>query len=85
MKKSPSPTGNKSPPGYPLSSNNGTVGNDESIGTDEYTQRKPLIAQVSKNINKRGIVLLRNFFNGGQSYISSKYSKHDVLTLTHAI
>jgi len=44
LKKSPSPTGNKSPPGYPLSSNNGTV-NDESIGTDEYTQRKPLIAQ----------------------------------------
>ena len=32
--------------------------NDESIGTDEYAQRKPLIAQVSKNINKRGVVLL---------------------------
>lgn len=45
LKKSPSPTGNKSPPGYPLSSNNGTVVNDESIGTDEYAQRKPLIAQ----------------------------------------
>ena len=64
LKKSPSPTGNKSPPGYPLSSNNGTVVNDESIGTDEYTQRKPLIAQVSKNINKRGVVLVWNFFNG---------------------
>jgi len=45
LKKSPSPTGNKSPPGYPISSNNGTVVNDESIGTDEYAQRKPLIAQ----------------------------------------
>lgn len=37
LKKSPSPTGNKSPPGTDV--------NDENIGTDEYTQRKPLIAE----------------------------------------
>jgi len=45
LKKSPSPTGNKSPPGHPLSSNNGNVVSNGNIGTDEYAQRKPLLAQ----------------------------------------
>ena len=47
LKKSPSPTGNKSPPGHPLSSNNGNVVTNGNIATDEYSQRKPLLAQVS--------------------------------------
>jgi len=42
LKKSPSPTGHKSPPGHPLSSNGSTA------TTDEYTQRKPLLTQVLK-------------------------------------
>jgi len=46
LKKSPSPTGNKSPPGHPLSSNNGaSINNGANITTDEYSQRKPLLAQ----------------------------------------
>jgi len=45
LKKSPSPTGNKSPPGHPLSSNNGNVVTNGNIATDEYSQRKPLLAQ----------------------------------------
>lgn len=44
LKKSPSPTGNKSPPGHPLSSNNGV--NNGTTVTDEYSQRKPLLAQT---------------------------------------
>ena len=48
LKKSPSPTGNKSPPGHPLStSNNGNVVTNGNIATEEYSQRKPLLAQVS--------------------------------------
>merc|ERR1712223_1876212 len=44
LKKSPSPTGNKSPPGHPLStSNNGNVVTNGNIATEEYTQRKPLL------------------------------------------
>jgi len=46
LKKSPSPTGNKSPPGHPLSStNNGNAVSNGSVVSDEYSQRKPLLAQ----------------------------------------
>merc|ERR1719266_2174201 len=46
LKKSPSPTGNKSPPGHPLSSstNNGNVISNGNVATDEYAQRKPSLA-----------------------------------------
>jgi hypothetical protein len=43
LKKTPSPTGHKSPPGHPLAaSSNGTI-------TDEFMQRKPLLTQVIKS------------------------------------
>merc|ERR1719410_11742 len=46
LKKSPSPTGNKSPPGHPLSSTtNGNAVSNGSVVSDEYSQRKPLLAQ----------------------------------------
>lgn len=41
LKKSPSPTGHKSPPGHPLSANGSSI-------TDEYTQRKPLLTQTGE-------------------------------------
>jgi hypothetical protein len=46
LKKTPSPTGHKSPLGHPLSSgpNNGTNGTGTA---EEYRERKPLLAQVS--------------------------------------
>merc|ERR1712242_462193 len=46
-KKSPSPTGNKSPPGHPLSSptSNGNVIGNGNVTTDEYAQKKPLLAK----------------------------------------
>lgn len=43
LKKSPSPTGHKSPPGMGHGPNNATT-----IVTEEYSQRKPLLAQVSQ-------------------------------------
>ena len=49
LKKSPSPTGNKSPPGHPLSSTtNGNAVSNGNVVSDEYSQRKPLLAQVRK-------------------------------------
>lgn len=41
LKKSPSPTGHKSPPGHPLSANGSTI-------TEEYSQRKPLLTQTGE-------------------------------------
>ena len=61
LKKSPSPTGNKSPPGHPLSSNNGaSINNGANITTDEYSQRKPLLAQVRPSCLSYSCTLLNN-------------------------
>merc|ERR1712223_1275215 len=53
LKKSPSPTGNKSPPGHPLStSNNGNVVTNGNVFSDEFMQRKPLLTQTGEIPNE---------------------------------
>ena len=63
LKKTPSPTGHKSPPGHPLvASSNGAI-------TDELMQRKPLLTQVRTSTSYNTCVYVFLVFHKFQSVI----------------